>query len=418
MRQIAIRRLYDGFYKDDEESRHQYYFPTLEGLEALLIPALTIDGAWVYLVEAEPKIRGAVSEDIEYVLSFNRSAQGKQNKQGQPYFSNRGRGPTKKYGWISECGAFTLSTLINVLTLTKQFPQHALTFKTSTLLKAIKLNVNNLIQCAVPGGGWSWSKEGKTSDAWATWSVIETLTDYLRYEEDYDIRLPESRHVKESLRRAAGYLKSQLDWHSDETISGRWYKSVYKKHSMQTANQVKHSYSFVHTMISSSLLGLQRIETFRELAAMLFQSVNTVQVKSVLNLAPVSSMNVKEIDDYSYHPTLLRALTSIYVQMGRVRRGRLTQELPKAPTYYIHTQFDRLMKRYERKGEWAGLWGHNNRYEIYFTERTTEALVSLAEFRAQDEDSSLWEIPGAKVEADIDELRSDIKKIKKRWPLT
>jgi hypothetical protein len=419
MMEIARRRIqYEGeagFYEDDEESRKRYYFPTLEGLEALLIPALAIDGSWVYLATEKPKIKAAISHDIEYVLSFNSSSQSKQNKQGQPYFFT-GRGASKKHFWISECGAFTLSTLINVLTLSETFPDYAPTFDHSKLRAAIKLNVNNLLQCSVSSGGWSWSKNGNSPDSWATWSVIETLTDYLTYEKDYGISLPSSRRVKESLGNAARYLKSQLDWGSEETISGKWYKSVFKKGSMKTPNQVQCGYSFVHTMISASLLGLQGLKTFRELATMLFQSVESVDVKSVENLARVSSKN-KEIDDYSYHPTLLRALTSIYVQMGPKNRKRLAEELPKAPSFYVRAQFDRLMKRYKRQGEWAGLWGHNNQYEIYFTERSLEALVSLAEFLAQTKESEPWEMPSAIVESEMDELRAELRNMRKKSPL-
>jgi hypothetical protein len=411
IREIAARRVFDGFFKDEEESRRQYYFPTLEGLEAILIPALAIEGAWVYLVSAEPKIRTAVSEDVEYVLSFNRPSRARQSKQGEPYFFT-GIRASKKPFWISECGAFTLSTLINILTLSKSFPEFAPSFNQTQLKKAIKLNVNNLIQCSVAGGGWSWSKEGRTSDAWATWSVIETLTDYLTYEDAYKIPLPESQRVNEKLKQAESYLKSQLDWRSDETIAGLWHKYVFKKRSMQTAKQVKYAYSFVHTMISASLLGLQRFEKFRELAAMLFQSVESVEVKRVENLAPVVSKN-KEIDDYSYHPTLLRALTSIYVQMSKPNRDKLTKTLAKPPDFYIHNQFDRLMKRYKREGEWAALWGHNRQYEIYYTERTIEALVSLIEFLAQYRELSSWNIPPAKVEVTKDDIQVEINKIKK-----
>jgi hypothetical protein len=415
--EIARRRAYDGFYKDDEESRSRYYFPTLEGLEAILIPSLAISGAWENVIASEPATPSLISKDLEYVLSLNRSAQKKQkqDKQGEPYFST-GRGAGKKYFWISECAAFTLSTLINILSLDKSFAQFSPSFNRDKLRQAIKRNVDNLLDCRATEGGWSWSKGGKTPDAWATWSVIETFTDYLDFEKKYAINLPDSKRIKNSLIEAAQYLRSQLEWRSKSTIAGRWHTNVYKRRVIQSRTQVSDAYSFVHTMISSSLLNLQRYKSFRELASQLFEAVESVQVKNVENLALVASKK-REIDDYSLHPTLLRAVTSIYVRMTKANRQQLKQSLEHSPAYYIKKQFERLMKSYRRDGEWAGLWGHNKRYEIYYSERTIEALVSLVEFLACSGEVDPWEIPPAKIRATRDDIQTDIQKLKKTLDL-
>ncbi|MCA1568650.1 MAG: hypothetical protein LC803_23990 [Acidobacteria bacterium] len=389
---MARHRLTDDFYKDEEESKRRYYFPTLEGLEAILIPAIAIsDVSWRTLFSDFPKIRNIVTEDIEYILELNAN-QKKQNQQGAPYFFT-GRGASRRYYWISECGTFTLSTLINTLTLAKLFQDIAPSFNNELLREAIKHNVADLLGCAVPQGGWSWSKGGKTADAWATWSVIETFTDYLDYTDQYKIRFPESKNIKNTLSVTAEYLSAQLDWRSKDTITGIWHEKVYENRRIKTPNHVKHAYSFVHTMISSSLLKLQGHEQFRELAVLLFKSVENVKVQNVENLADVASKN-QSINDYSYHPTLLRALTAIYVEMDEESRKDLTRRLNNPPIYYVKKQFDRLMKSYILKDKWAGLWGFSKSYEIYYTERTIEALVSLCEFLARwNKNEGLWKIP-------------------------
>jgi hypothetical protein len=405
---VARLRLLEGFYKDDEESRKPFYFPTLEGLESILIPAIAIEEvSWPTLVSNSSEIQHIVSKDIEYILSLNNA--NKKKKQGAPYFFT-GRGASKKFYWISECGAFTLSTLINTLTLAQRFPEVAPTFNNIKLRASIKQNVIDLLDCAVTQGGWSWSKGGKTADAWATWSVVETFTDYLAYVEQFGIKFPEIRKIKANLNATTDYLESQLDWHSPTTVSGSWYQRVYESRRIKTPNQVKCAYSFVHTMISSSLLKLQEREQFRELAALLFKSVENVKVKNVENLAHVASQD-DSIDDYSYHPTLLRALTAIYVEMNEEGRQDLKNRLDDSPVHYIKKQFERLMRDYILKDEWAGLWGYGKSYEIYYTERTIEALVSLTEFLTSwDKDSGSWSIPKAKIKPTKHDLQIEIEK--------
>ena len=405
--QVAKNRLIHKFYKDDKESRQRFYFPTLEGLEAILIPAIALKEArWPTLLSDFPELRTIVSEDIEHVLPLNTNT--KKKEQGAPYFATGRRGSTK-YFWISECGAFTLSTLINILTLSKLFPTAAPSFDNASLRKVIKQSVSDLLACSVPQGGWSWSKGGKTADAWATWSVVETFTDYLEYNEEFDIKFPEISKVRSSLARTAEYLAAQLTWQSPDTIAGMWYEKVYETQRMKTRKEVKCAYSFVHTIISSSLLGLQNDKQFRELAALLFNSVERVKVKDVENLAKVASQD-ENIDDYSYNPTLLRALTSIYVEMDAEGRKDLRQKLDSSPISYIKKQFNTLMSDYIVTGEWAGLWGYHKNYEIYYTERTIEALVSLSKFLMSWEPRvSSWQIPQLK-KVTIDELQAALEK--------
>lgn len=405
--QVAKRRLIHTFYKDDKESTERYYFPTLEGLEAILIPAIALKEArWPTLVSDFSELREIVSEDIQYVLSLNTTA--KKQQQGAPYFA-AGRRANTKYFWISECGAFTLSTLINALTISRLFPKQAPSFDNAQLRHVIGQGVSDLLACAVSRGGWSWSKGGRTADAWATWSVVETFTDYLEYTEQFDIRFPEITKVRSALANTADYLKGQLDWQSTDTIAGIWYQKVYEKRRMKTRTEVKCAYSFVHTIISSSLLGLQKEKEFRELAAMLFKSVEKVKVKNVENLAKVASKD-ENIDDYSYNPTLLRALTSIFVEMDDEGRRDLRRKLGSSPISHIKKQFDILMGDYIVTGEWAGLWGYHKNYEIYYTERTIEALVSLSEFlMSWNTKLGSWQIPQLK-KSTIEDLQTELDK--------
>lgn len=409
--QVAKRRLIHEFYKDDQESSERYYFPTLEGLEAILIPALALDEArWPKLVSDFSAIREIVSEDIQYALSLNTNA--KKQQQGAPYFA-AGRRANTKYYWISECAAFTLSTLINALTLAKVFPKEAPSFNTSRLREVIKQGVFDLLACAVSEGGWSWSKSGRTADAWATWSVVETFTDYLKYTEQFDIRFPEIGKVRSALAKTRDYLRAQLNWQSPDTIAGMWHEKVFEKRRMKTRKEVKCGYSFVHTIISSSLLGLQKDKQFRELAALLFKSVDNVRVKNVENMVKVASKE-ENIDDYSYNPTLLRALTSIYVEMDEEGRQDLRRKLGSSPISQIKKQFDTLMSDYIVTGEWAGLWGYHKNYEIYYTERTIEALVSLSEFLMSWKTRvGPWQIPQLK-KSTIEELQTELDKALKK----
>jgi hypothetical protein len=404
--QVARRRLIDKFYKDDQESKQRYYFPTLEGLEAILIPAVALEEtSWAILVSNFSQLPSLVSQDIEYALKLNKPS--KKQQQGAPYFA-AGRRASTKYYWISECGAFTLSTLINVLTLSKLNSKAPPSFDSALLRRIITRCVSDLLDCAVAGGGWTWSKGGKTADPWATWSVVETFADYLAYSDEFDIRLPEIRRVTNALDNTREYLRAQLDWHARDTIAGVWYQTVYSKRHMKTKEQVKRAYSFVHTVISSSLLGLQEEGHFRELATLLFKSVEEVKVKNVENLAKVASKDEK-IDDYSYNPTLLRALTAIYVQLDENGREDLKLRLRASPLSYIKDQFDILMRDYIVTGEWAGLWGYHRKYEIYYTERAIEALVSLSEFlQVWKKRTPSWQIPQIK-KSSISDLQADLE---------
>src|ERR1035441_6517628 len=110
VQRIIQLRSEEGFYKDDRESSAQYYFPTLEGLEAILIPSLAM--GYADSPAAIPDAIKILESDTQYILGFNANKRERKN-QGTPYFVT-GRGAGKEYFWISECAAFTLSTLINL----------------------------------------------------------------------------------------------------------------------------------------------------------------------------------------------------------------------------------------------------------------------------------------------------------------
>ena len=407
VRRIVQLRKLEGFYKDDQESSAKHYFTTLEGLESILIPSLAL--GYSDIASEITDIIFVLEEDLEYILRFNAKRSRRKN-QGTPYFVT-GRGAGKEYYWLSECAAFTLSTLINILQVAQLCPTKAPNFSEHTLNHAIRRNLKDILECQTENGGWSWSKGGKSADAWATWSIVETLSDYLSYSNKPKLRLPGIKKVKASLDRARSYLSDQLTLADPKALSSRWHREVFEGGSMRTDAQVKLGYAFVQTMISASLLGLRKHKDFLCLASALFQSVDKVMVRRVENSARVASKNTN-IQDYSFHSTLLRALTSLYVQMTPRDRKLLAQKLPRSIEFYVCQQYNRLSANYIIDGSWHGLWGHHKTYEIYYTERALEALVSLLEFmQTLRQHKENWSVDQPK-KLTRTNLKDEIRKVK------
>jgi hypothetical protein len=391
IQRIVHLRKEEGFYRDDQESSDKYYFPTLEGLEAILIPSLAL--GYKMMSEELPDIVRILKKDVEYVLEFN-TGKNKRRNQGRPYFVT-GRRAAREYYWISECGAFTLSTLINVLLAASLSPETAEIFDEHLLYSVVNKNLQDILACKSKDGGWSWSTKGKTSDAWATWSIVETLSDYLAYAAKSRLDLPSPKRVDAALQRVRVYLGHQLDLKDKNSLSSRWRSKVLERGTMNTDGQVELSYAFIQTMISASLVGLRTHTDFLTLAADLCKSVDAVKVRRVENTVRVASKKT-DIQDYSFHPTLLRAITSIYVQMTPGDRRRLSALLPKPFEHYMRKQYCNLEANYIVSGSWQGLWGHRKSYEIYYTERALEALVSLLEALAHSGVKKMWTIREAR----------------------
>ena len=393
---LVSARLEFGCFRDVEEADARYYFSTLEGLESLLIPAFHVDGFTPdQLLASHADFAAALSDDLSYVLKLSKSGS-KRGEQGMPYFRS-GRGASRTSHWTADCASFTVSVLVKALLLKRLKTNVLATVQATDLKKAVAANVDLLLACGSHDGRWAWLPKSRSGDPWATWSIVETLTDYLDYEKSQKEPLPRTKKIRRALSSAKEALVADLRCEVSQGAVEAWKDVCGRTTRVRTEPEVRAAYAFLHTMTSAALLGLHAEQAFLPLAVDLFRSVSAIKMQSVENKVSGPG-KIPTIHDYSYHATLLRALTSIYVHMSPSDRSQLSAELPESAERSMRFQLDVVMKDYLKSGVWAGLWGYRRSYEIYYTERTIEALVSLCEcLRELKPTDESWSIPGVSI---------------------
>ena len=78
-------------YRSKGCKRCKILFSTLEGLECLLIPFVSLDRNqfWEPLRNKYPGLKNIIIDDINFILSYNREQDNPPKEHGHPYFTQR-----------------------------------------------------------------------------------------------------------------------------------------------------------------------------------------------------------------------------------------------------------------------------------------------------------------------------------------
>ncbi len=365
---LIIKRIEDGAFTDQEEAKTKSYFSQLEGLETLLIPFVNLPRTyfWEPLKNKYSDLVKIIIDDIDCVLSANPDAELPPEDQGEPYFEGK-KGSTRRIPyWTSECSSFTLSVLTNFLELREKF---GLPPKPSNeeIINVIKSNLKWVDLCK-KGNGWSWTNDS-TIHPWPTWSLLDTFDEML------DSQLIKEMHnsISQECGSVIGYIVNSFNTIGQDSYLHQWNEKIVKSRHYDIFTALDLS----RLMTAVSLHGDKR--RVYQLAQLLFTWASETDFSKTKYKYPFS-VRSDHIDDSGIVPSVFRAL----ILMAGVLKPKIIKQLDKYldqnHEVIINKVYSKLMETLISKGEYEGLWGVKNRrldYELYYTERTSEALTEF-----------------------------------------
>lgn len=370
LEKIIINRLEDGAFTDEEDVKDtRYYFSTLEGLDCLLIPFVTLpkNQFWDPLQRRYPKLKSVIIDDINFILSFNRDQYQPPNEHGNPYFITGPRRRGKPF-WNSECSSFTLSVLANYLELRRKFGVTQGISKRD-VERAIKKNYDWVRRCKRDNEGWAWVHEAD-EHPWPTWSLLDTFEEILWYrstEKMFDMLGEECSEIVDNIVRK---FRNQprgsyfCDW-EDKVIK----REPYNAETVLDLSRL---------MLVVSLYKPQR--QIYPLAKMLYSWSSEADF-SQLEYKYHLREKANYIVDSSLVPSVFRTLVTMAGKLKPRRIETLDDEIGWDHEVVLHKVYTKLMESQINHGRHKGLWGIRNgdgiTYELYFTERTIESLTTF-----------------------------------------
>jgi adenosylhomocysteinase len=366
---LGANRVADGFFRDEVEASGKYYFSTLEGLDAFLIPIVNLQNniGWDTIQKAVPGLVDFLTEDLTYILNSNSSSMKQPpDRHGLPYFV-RGKGGYATPYWTSECASFTLSVLTNYLNFKQKFGLD-LGLNSAKVEKALQSNLLWASSCK-RDSGWAWTVDSTAAHPWPTWSLLDTFDEIINLEHSMAKKIePEATAVIDQIR--ASFSSNIVGSYGQE-----WHEEV-------EANpySIRHALDLTRLMLALSLYGNRR--TVKPLTALLFPWAASCDFQDT-NYRYALEIRADFIDDSSLLPSLFRTL----VTMAGVMKPKAVSELDDLVGGNHELLLAKIYNSYISKtrisdGAFAGLWGvsrpgHGVKYELYYTERTIEAITDF-----------------------------------------
>lgn len=364
---LVSNRIKDEAFTDQEDVTTKSYFSTLEGLEALLVPFVNLPQNifWEPLKNKHKELINAISNDLNFILNFNSKQDVPPKEQGIPYFE-QGKGVRKTPYWTSECASFTLSVLTNFLLLRQKvgLPEKPLD---QTIIEVIKSNLEWIRLCK-RDNGWSWTNDSP-SHPWPTWSLLDTFDEMINCDLIKSLHKEITHEFEPILHKIEESFKTDVvgsylnDWEERVIIN--------KPYDMETVMDLS------RLMLAISLHSNRK--TVRPLAYKLFSWASETNFANV-DYNYYLKVKKDTIADSSFVPCVLRTLLLMAGMLRFKGKDELEKHIGQSHEVVLNRVYQHLMKNQINHGKFKGLWGVSDeglKYELYFTERTIEALTEF-----------------------------------------
>ena len=366
---LIVNRLADGAFTDQEEVKTKSYFSTLEGLESLLIPFVNLPKTyyWDSFKIKYPELIELIIDDINFVLRFNPLQELPPKEQGEPYFEHR-KGPKRSSYWTSECSSFTMSVLTNFLMLRDQYglPKNP---KDNEIINVIRKNLEWVHLCKREKNGWSWTHDSPVHH-WPTWSILDTFDEMLTCDQLKEFHKSIEKECDEVTETISNSFKKGL-------VAGSYLNDWNEKVLKCEYYDVETALDLTRLMLAVSLYGNPKI--IKPLASFLFKWVantNFVYVDYSFHL----SVKADYVYDSSLVPCVFRALNVMAGILKPKKIKDIDNDIQQSHAVVMNRVYSKLMENLISHGKYKDVWGVQNGgliYELYYTERTIEALTEF-----------------------------------------
>lgn len=385
---ISRGGFWDRFIESDLQKRKPRTFvATCEGLETILQIGLYTPGFSITrFISDNPKVVQALCSDINWLLSEVRG-ESFEFYSGAPYYGRFGKGPHSPDNSIDSL-AFFIAVCVHILAWHDELKLNDMGLSISEIEDALSRSVTKLISSTEKtiGRGWSDKVAEATPDIYTTWSVIETIEE-LRY-----FRPEEYRRIEETdiLSSTGKWLEDQLN-NTFEIVAKILDEPPREKDIEANPALCRGLASLHHFLQIITSLAILSKGKARELGRHISLIMNQKPL-IIHNSFPALYKNM--VYDYTLVPLTLRCLSRTFQcfpegSVGSQEFKLGIGEIRKNKDTILFDLFRKIIedKRILRRDEFLNLFWepdqkslHAGEFEIYYTERVTESLISYLEY--------------------------------------
>lgn len=368
LQKLINNRINDKAFFDEVDVNDKVYFSTLEGLECLLIPFVNLpkNQFWVLFNDQYADLANLILEDIKFILQFNRGHIIAPKEQGLPYFTHRKLIRYHSY-WTSECASFTISVLANFLELNRKFDVSK-DINEEEIESVIKQNIEWVNALKRGHDGWAWINDQTRAHPWPTWSILDTFEEIKDYQS--------TRITFHNIEKECDDVVSHILAGFKDRSSGSYYDNWCNLVIGRTPYDVEKALDLTRLILAVSL---HKPEKAFPLVVLLYNWASNADFSQT-----DYKYHLKEKSEYildsSLVPCIFRALLILVDRLSSKKIDRLNEELGSDYKIILNRVYSRLTKSLINNGKYEDLWGVENdgiRYELYYTERTIEALTEF-----------------------------------------
>jgi S-adenosylhomocysteine hydrolase len=368
LQKLISNRINNKAFLDEVDVNDKAYFSTLEGIECLLIPFVNLprNQFWIPLNDQYADLTNLILEDIRFILQFNREHIIAPQEQGLPYFTHRKLVRHYPY-WTSECASFTISVLANYLELNRKFDVSK-GIDGKEIENVILKNIEWVNALRRGDYGWAWINDQTRAHPWPTWSILDTFEEIKDYQS--------TKIMFQNIEKECDDVVSHILAGFEDSSSGSYYDNWYNFVINRTPYDVEKALDLTRLMLAVSL---HKPEKAFPLVEMLYKWASNADF-SQTNYKYHLKEKSEYIPDSSLVPCIFRALIIMVDRLSSKRIDRLNEELGSDYKIILNRVYSRLTKSLINNGKYENLWGVENdgiKYELYYTERTIEALTEF-----------------------------------------
>jgi len=400
-------------FRDRESVRSRKGFvSTCEVLETILIPMLDFSDDFLPKVKSE---RQALENELNKALTgiVDRVKESFETNKplfpGDPYVNSSGdtmRKGSTGFPYI-EANAFFVSVVLHLLLTLDAFRELPRHVEKSQLRNLATKAIDQIIANFVDEQGWSYSTQEHVVNIYFTWSVVETLIEVLDSRETCDLIVTDERErqLKDCLAQVRASLEMYLFGGSSNATPFLFVPRI-----------IEHERAKVyHDLQAFITLGLLESERYLDMAQTLVTLVANSHVIAAQKdyevgyLLEDKTFGSARLTDSSILPLVVRAIATVFGEYPNNDFFSFTEKSRLRDPWSYLIMVDRINELKANQGS-DDLWGPEpDEYEIYYTERVIESLISCYHYVTNpDKTGRSLELPPTEI-ADIHEFNERLR---------
>lgn len=361
-------------FVDGQSALRKSFVSTCEVLETLLIPMLVFGDDFLPKNRAREKINKLVVDSISYLIQQSKEFQDGQSPlcPGDPYVNNTGDKQTDdNAGWpYIEANAFFVSTILHFLLNEKYFKSAKRDFEKAELVEIAGKAIDQIME-QFTGDGWSPSTREFSSQIYFTWSLAETLIEVLECRDERKLDLIGPKRV-DKLKGQLAQVRHRMERY---LFGDRQFTFTPE---LINSKQTQPIYNALQAFITAGVLGTTYTAQMAQTLVSLVANSHLIADKPnlVTNYPIDHETGGARLEDRSILPLIVRAIATVFGEYYSKSFRDITEKARlRNPWSYI-VMSDRIIEL-KKKQNSLKLWGpYGSTYEIYYTERVIEALIS------------------------------------------